>query len=195
MLDFPPLEKVNTFVGGHWPFSFQNTLFTEIMKYLLQGRRSRVQHARTNKWNDPRINRFKLLPDMEINCFWGLMSKCWIDWILHSHYFKGRRCLETFCSLDHSVLVLPFRPTPAELLGDPVFNGVSCLYTPFQKPVSLFSSSLRCAHLELPEDISDLCKGRAQRRMCPWSLTHMHARHTTQIPSHWKGSVTRSWSH
>uniref|UniRef100_A0A667XUZ9 TBC domain-containing protein kinase-like protein n=1 Tax=Myripristis murdjan TaxID=586833 RepID=A0A667XUZ9_9TELE len=50
------------------------------------------------------------------------------------------------------------RPTPAELLGDPLFNGVSCLYTPFQKVVSLFSSSLRCAHLELPEDISDLCK-------------------------------------
>lgn len=51
------------------------------------------------------------------------------------------------------------RPTPAELLGDPVFSGISCLYTPFQKPVSLFSSSLRCAHLELPEDICDLCKG------------------------------------
>ncbi|KAM7394360.1 hypothetical protein PAMP_021171 [Pampus punctatissimus] len=49
-------------------------------------------------------------------------------------------------------------PTPAKLLGDPVFSGVSCLYTPFQKPVSLFSSSLRCAHLELPEDISELCK-------------------------------------
>uniref|UniRef100_A0A672GYD7 TBC1 domain containing kinase n=1 Tax=Salarias fasciatus TaxID=181472 RepID=A0A672GYD7_SALFA len=50
------------------------------------------------------------------------------------------------------------RPTPAELLGDPVFSGISCQYTPFQKPVSLFSSSLRCAHLELPDDISDLCK-------------------------------------
>lgn len=51
------------------------------------------------------------------------------------------------------------RPSPAELLGDAVFDGVSCLYTPYQKPVSLFSSSLRCAHLELPEDIGDLCKG------------------------------------
>uniref|UniRef100_A0A3Q0STP3 TBC domain-containing protein kinase-like protein n=1 Tax=Amphilophus citrinellus TaxID=61819 RepID=A0A3Q0STP3_AMPCI len=51
-----------------------------------------------------------------------------------------------------------YRPTPAELLGDPVFNGISCHYTPFQKPVSLFSSSLRCAHLVLPDDISDLCK-------------------------------------
>ena len=60
-------------------------------------------------------------------------------------------------------LFVSSRPTPAELLGDPVFDGVSCLYTPFQKPVSLFSSSLRCAHLELPEDISDLCKGLPQR--------------------------------
>uniref|UniRef100_A0A8K9UAT4 TBC domain-containing protein kinase-like protein n=1 Tax=Oncorhynchus mykiss TaxID=8022 RepID=A0A8K9UAT4_ONCMY len=49
-------------------------------------------------------------------------------------------------------------PTPAELLVDPVFEGVSCLYAPFQQPVGLFSSSLRCAHLELPEDISQLCK-------------------------------------
>eukprot|EP00064_Thunnus_orientalis_P009316 superscaffoldBa00001174_g9339 len=60
--------------------------------------------------------------------------------------------------LRNMVAWIPLRPTPAELLGDPVFNGVSCLYTPFQKPVSLFSSSLRCAHLELPEDISELCK-------------------------------------
>ncbi|XP_014895110.1 TBC domain-containing protein kinase-like protein [Poecilia latipinna] len=50
------------------------------------------------------------------------------------------------------------RPTPAELLGDPVFDAISCHYPPFQKPVSLFSSSLRCAHLHLPDDISDLCK-------------------------------------
>uniref|UniRef100_A0A8C5GHT9 TBC domain-containing protein kinase-like protein n=1 Tax=Gouania willdenowi TaxID=441366 RepID=A0A8C5GHT9_GOUWI len=50
------------------------------------------------------------------------------------------------------------RPTPAELLGDPVFNVISCHYTPFQKPISLFASSLRCAHLDLPDDISDLCK-------------------------------------
>uniref|UniRef100_A0A674MP71 TBC domain-containing protein kinase-like protein n=1 Tax=Takifugu rubripes TaxID=31033 RepID=A0A674MP71_TAKRU len=50
------------------------------------------------------------------------------------------------------------RLTPAELLRDPIFSGISCLYTSFLKPVSLFSSSLRCAHLELPEDISDLCK-------------------------------------
>uniref|UniRef100_A0A3Q4H487 TBC domain-containing protein kinase-like protein n=1 Tax=Neolamprologus brichardi TaxID=32507 RepID=A0A3Q4H487_NEOBR len=76
-------------------------------------------------------------------------------------------CLDTIKELPDSVLELlrkcltflpSKRPTPAELLQDPVFNGISCHYTPFQKPVSLFSSSLRCAHLVLPDDISDLCK-------------------------------------
>uniref|UniRef100_A0A3Q1GJ85 TBC1 domain containing kinase n=1 Tax=Acanthochromis polyacanthus TaxID=80966 RepID=A0A3Q1GJ85_9TELE len=76
-------------------------------------------------------------------------------------------CLDTIKELPENVLELlrkcltflpSKRPTPAELLGDPVFSGISCHYTPFQKPVSLFSSSLRCAHLELPDDISDLCK-------------------------------------
>ncbi|XP_037112675.1 TBC domain-containing protein kinase-like protein [Syngnathus acus] len=77
-------------------------------------------------------------------------------------------CLENIKELPENVLELlrkcltflpSKRPSPRELLGDAVFDGVSCLYTPFQKPVTLFSSSLRCAHLELPEDISDLCKG------------------------------------
>ncbi|XP_031727261.1 TBC domain-containing protein kinase-like protein, partial [Anarrhichthys ocellatus] len=77
-------------------------------------------------------------------------------------------CLDAIKVLPENVLELlrkcltflpSKRPTPADLLGDPVFSGVSCLYTPFKKPVSLFSSSLRCAHLELPEDISELCKG------------------------------------
>lgn len=76
-------------------------------------------------------------------------------------------CLDTIQELPENVFALlrkcltflpSKRPTPAELLEDPVFEGTSCLYSPFQKPVSLFSSSLRCAHLELPEDISDLCK-------------------------------------
>uniref|UniRef100_A0A3P8T6L3 TBC domain-containing protein kinase-like protein n=1 Tax=Amphiprion percula TaxID=161767 RepID=A0A3P8T6L3_AMPPE len=76
-------------------------------------------------------------------------------------------CLDTIKELPANVLELlrkcliflpSKRPTPAELLGDPVFSGISCHYTPFLKPVSLFSSSLRCAHLELPDDISDLCK-------------------------------------
>uniref|UniRef100_H3DKZ6 TBC domain-containing protein kinase-like protein n=1 Tax=Tetraodon nigroviridis TaxID=99883 RepID=H3DKZ6_TETNG len=76
-------------------------------------------------------------------------------------------CLDTIKELPPNVLELlrkcltflpPKRLTPAELLRDPVFSSVSCLYTPFLKPVSLFSSSLRCAHLELPDDINDLCK-------------------------------------
>ncbi|XP_077575357.1 TBC domain-containing protein kinase-like protein [Stigmatopora nigra] len=76
-------------------------------------------------------------------------------------------CLEMIKDLPETILELlrkcltflpSKRPSPAELLGDAVFHGVSCLYTPFRKPVSLFSSSLRCAHLELPEDIGDLCK-------------------------------------
>ncbi|KAK7819408.1 hypothetical protein U0070_025436 [Myodes glareolus] len=50
------------------------------------------------------------------------------------------------------------RPTPDELMKDQVFSEVSPLYTPFIKPASLFSSSLRCANLTLPEDIDDLCK-------------------------------------
>ncbi|XP_072873636.1 TBC domain-containing protein kinase-like protein isoform X3 [Chlorocebus sabaeus] len=50
------------------------------------------------------------------------------------------------------------RPTPNELMKDKVFSEVSPLYTPFTKPASLFSSSLRCADLTLPEDISQLCK-------------------------------------
>uniref|UniRef100_A0A671WZC7 TBC domain-containing protein kinase-like protein n=1 Tax=Sparus aurata TaxID=8175 RepID=A0A671WZC7_SPAAU len=65
-------------------------------------------------------------------------------------------CLDTIKVMTIICVYVFSRATPAELLGDPVFDGVSCLYTPFQKPVSLFSSSLRCAHLELPEDISDL---------------------------------------
>uniref|UniRef100_A0A673VSS7 TBC1 domain containing kinase n=1 Tax=Salmo trutta TaxID=8032 RepID=A0A673VSS7_SALTR len=73
------------------------------------------------------------------------------------------RCVYVFDACSKSLTfhsVLPSRPTPAELLVDPVFEGVSCLYAPFQQPVGLFSSSLRCAHLELPEDISQLCKGQ-----------------------------------
>uniref|UniRef100_A0AAY4B0L3 TBC domain-containing protein kinase-like protein n=1 Tax=Denticeps clupeoides TaxID=299321 RepID=A0AAY4B0L3_9TELE len=49
------------------------------------------------------------------------------------------------------------RPTPAQLLVDPVFEDISSLYVPYNKPVGLFSS-LRCAHLELPENINELCK-------------------------------------
>lgn len=50
-------------------------------------------------------------------------------------------------------------------MKDQVFNEVSPLYTPFIKPASLFSSSLRCANLTLPEDIDDLCKGKDEENM------------------------------
>ncbi|KAF4019731.1 hypothetical protein G4228_011423 [Cervus hanglu yarkandensis] len=43
-------------------------------------------------------------------------------------------------------------------MQDNVFSEVLPLYPPFIKPASLFSSSLRCADLTLPEDISQLCK-------------------------------------
>ncbi|XP_066534977.1 TBC domain-containing protein kinase-like protein [Hoplias malabaricus] len=76
-------------------------------------------------------------------------------------------CLDIIKELPENMLTLlskcltflpSKRPTPAELLQDAVFEGVSSLYTPYRSPVSLFSSSLRCAHLELPEDINELCK-------------------------------------
>uniref|UniRef100_A0A8C3T4W4 TBC domain-containing protein kinase-like protein n=1 Tax=Chelydra serpentina TaxID=8475 RepID=A0A8C3T4W4_CHESE len=50
------------------------------------------------------------------------------------------------------------RPTPDQLLCDNVFSEVASVYPPFHKPASLFSSSLRCANLTLPEDITQLCK-------------------------------------
>nr|XP_042715893.1 TBC domain-containing protein kinase-like protein isoform X3 [Chrysemys picta bellii]XP_042715894.1 TBC domain-containing protein kinase-like protein isoform X3 [Chrysemys picta bellii]XP_042715895.1 TBC domain-containing protein kinase-like protein isoform X3 [Chrysemys picta bellii] len=52
------------------------------------------------------------------------------------------------------------RPTPDQLLCDNVFSEVASVYPPFHKPASLFSSSLRCANLTLPEDITQLCKGK-----------------------------------
>ncbi|XP_004703509.1 TBC domain-containing protein kinase-like protein [Echinops telfairi] len=76
-------------------------------------------------------------------------------------------CLDIIKDLPESVMnllkkCLAFhsskRPTPSELMQDKVFSEVSPLYTPFVKPASLFSSSLRCADLTLPEDISQLCK-------------------------------------
>ncbi|KAH0615901.1 hypothetical protein JD844_026521 [Phrynosoma platyrhinos] len=48
------------------------------------------------------------------------------------------------------------RPTPDKLLNDPVFSEISSLYPTFHKPPSLFSPTLRCANLTLPEDINQL---------------------------------------
>ncbi|KAK3554124.1 hypothetical protein QTP70_019221, partial [Hemibagrus guttatus] len=76
-------------------------------------------------------------------------------------------CLDVIKELPDNVLLLlrkcltflpSKRATPAELLEDDVFEGISCLYSPYESPVTLFSSSLRCAHLQLPDDITQLCK-------------------------------------
>ncbi|XP_074128936.1 TBC domain-containing protein kinase-like protein isoform X2 [Sminthopsis crassicaudata] len=76
-------------------------------------------------------------------------------------------CLDIIKELPENIITLlkkcltfhpSKRPTPDELLQDKVFSEVSPLYTPFHKPASLFSSSLRCADLTLPEDINQLCK-------------------------------------
>lgn len=90
----------------------------------------------------------------------------------HRHVFFIYTAVVWFSYFSQRCNCVSSRLTPAELLRDPVFSGVSCLYTPFLKPVSLFSSSLRCAHLELPEDISDLCKGQQQ----PHTNPHTHTR-------------------
>ncbi|XP_006629962.2 TBC domain-containing protein kinase-like protein [Lepisosteus oculatus] len=80
-------------------------------------------------------------------------------------------CLEIIKELPENVVALlrkcltflpSKRPTPAELLRDSVFEEISSNYKPFQKPVSLFSSSLRCARLDLPEDIGELCQGEEE---------------------------------
>ncbi|TRY66236.1 hypothetical protein DNTS_006073 [Danionella cerebrum] len=76
-------------------------------------------------------------------------------------------CIETVKELPESVQFLlrkcltflpSKRPTPAELLTDSVFEGISCHYPPYQSPVRLFSAAPRSAFLQLPEDISELCK-------------------------------------
>lgn len=135
------------------------------MKFLLRVRQRGYQHAKTNKWNDTKINRLYITKYL----IWYIFSSYKLQ---HSGYFAVRTIMS---------LCVPFRPTPTELLGDPVFNGVSCRYTPFQKPVSLFSSSLRCAHLELPEDISDLCKGLPQLHTTVHAASHSHL-HSTYTP-------------
>ncbi|XP_073458053.1 TBC domain-containing protein kinase-like protein [Aquarana catesbeiana] len=76
-------------------------------------------------------------------------------------------CVEVIKNLPENVLTLlrkcltyhpSKRPSAAELLTSSVFSAVSPGYIPFRQPASLFSSALRCADLDLPEDISLLCK-------------------------------------
>ncbi|XP_056422015.1 TBC domain-containing protein kinase-like protein [Hyla sarda] len=76
-------------------------------------------------------------------------------------------CVEVIKSLPGNLLTLlnkcltyhpSKRPTASELLSDIVFSEISPTYMPYRKPASLFSSTLRCADLVLPEDISLLCR-------------------------------------
>ncbi|KAF5890613.1 TBC domain-containing protein kinase-like protein, partial [Clarias magur] len=75
-------------------------------------------------------------------------------------------CLDVIKELPDDVLLLlrkcltflpSKRATPSRLLEDAVFERISHLHIPYESPVCLFSSSLRCAHLQLPDDISELC--------------------------------------
>uniref|UniRef100_A0A8C1YUY2 TBC domain-containing protein kinase-like protein n=1 Tax=Cyprinus carpio TaxID=7962 RepID=A0A8C1YUY2_CYPCA len=77
---------------------------------------------------------------------------------------RSQRCMDDIITVlgeEHGCLdtIKVSLPTPAELLGDSVFESISCQYTPYQSPVRLFAASPRCAHLQLPEDISELWKG------------------------------------
>ncbi|XP_069487029.1 TBC domain-containing protein kinase-like protein isoform X1 [Ambystoma mexicanum] len=66
------------------------------------------------------------------------------------------------------------RPTATELLSDCVFSEVSQMYVPFCKQASLFSSTLRCANLTLPEDISLLCEGESDDYLSERSIDEVY---------------------
>uniref|UniRef100_A0A671S069 TBC domain-containing protein kinase-like protein n=1 Tax=Sinocyclocheilus anshuiensis TaxID=1608454 RepID=A0A671S069_9TELE len=65
-------------------------------------------------------------------------------------------------------------PTPAELLGDSVFESISCQYTPYQSPVRLFAAAPHCAHLQLPEDISELWKDDGENYLAERAIDEVH---------------------
>ncbi|XP_061441452.1 TBC domain-containing protein kinase-like protein isoform X4 [Rhineura floridana] len=76
-------------------------------------------------------------------------------------------CLDIIKEVPENTLAvlkkcLTFHPskrlTPDKLLNDSVFSEISSLYPAFHKPARLFSPTLRCANLTLPEDISQLLK-------------------------------------
>lgn len=92
-------------------------------------------------------------------------------------------CLDVIKELPDNVLLLlrkcltflpSKRATPAELLEDAVFEGISYLYAPYEIPVKLFSSSLRCAHLQLPDDISELCKVKGEDYLTERSVDEVY---------------------
>ncbi|XP_004612753.2 TBC domain-containing protein kinase-like protein [Sorex araneus] len=92
-------------------------------------------------------------------------------------------CLDTIKELPENMISLlkkcltfhpSKRPTPDELMQDKVFNEISSLYTPFTKPAGLFSSSLRCADLTLPEDISQLCEDLSGDSLAERSIAEVY---------------------
>uniref|UniRef100_A0A673FNI1 TBC domain-containing protein kinase-like protein n=1 Tax=Sinocyclocheilus rhinocerous TaxID=307959 RepID=A0A673FNI1_9TELE len=92
-------------------------------------------------------------------------------------------CLDTIKELPENVQALlrkcltflpSKRPTPAELLGDSVFESISCQYTPYQSPVRLFAAAPRCAHLQLPEDISELCKDDGENYLAERAIDEVY---------------------
>lgn len=88
-------------------------------------------------------------------------SEVWCNSICYWDCFLLKA--NTSWSALHLILYcLYLRPTPEELMHDHLFSEVSLAYPPFHKPAGLFSSSPRCADLTLPEDISQLCKGKSR---------------------------------
>ncbi|XP_020652027.2 TBC domain-containing protein kinase-like protein isoform X1 [Pogona vitticeps] len=92
-------------------------------------------------------------------------------------------CLDIIKDVPENTLALlrkclTFHPskrlTPDKLLKDPVFSEISSLYPPFHKPPSLFSPTLRCANLTLPEDISQLFKEETSDYLAERSIEEVY---------------------
>lgn len=92
-------------------------------------------------------------------------------------------CIDTIKDLPENVLALlrkcltflpSKRPTPSDLLGDAVFESISSEYTPYQSPVHLFSASPRCAYLQLPDDISELCRENGENYLSERAIDEVY---------------------
>lgn len=80
-------------------------------------------------------------------------------------------CLETVKDLPERLLTLlqkcltflpSKRPTPAQLLTDPLFQSIGDVPIHTYKSVSPFLSGMRSTHLEIPEDFTNLCKDEGE---------------------------------
>ncbi|KAG8454122.1 hypothetical protein GDO86_000676 [Hymenochirus boettgeri] len=92
-------------------------------------------------------------------------------------------CLDILKNLPENVLVLlrkcltfhpTKRPTTTDLLVDSVFKEVTPKYTPFHKSAGLFSPTLRCADLILPDDISLLYKDETSDFLAERSIEEVY---------------------